>query len=60
VERVRYRFEVRRAEHYGLHTVCHLGGGGLCGAACCDARRWSGWGALQERWQRTSVTWLPC
>ena len=37
VGRVRYRFEVRRVRHYGLHTVCHLGGGGQSGTACCDA-----------------------
>ena len=34
VERVRYRSEVRRVEHLGRHTVCHLGGGGLSGKAC--------------------------
>jgi len=60
VGRARYRFEVRRARHYGLHTVCHLGGGGLSGAACWSAGAWSGWGAHSERWQRAWVTWLPC
>src|ERR1700756_3924519 len=34
VGRVRYRSEVRRVEHLGRHTVCHLGGGGLSGKAC--------------------------
>jgi len=57
---MRYWSEVGRVKHYGLHTVCHLGGGGLSGTACCSAGAWSGWGALQARWQRTSVTWLPC
>ncbi|CAG9242411.1 hypothetical protein PCAR4_120042 [Paraburkholderia caribensis] len=37
VGRMRYRSGVRRVEHYGLHTVCHLGGGGLSGPACCSA-----------------------
>ena len=32
--RVRYRSEVRRVEHLGRHTVCHLGGGGLSVKAC--------------------------
>jgi len=57
---MRYRSGVRRVEHLGRHTVCHLGGGGLSGAACCDAGTWSGWGVRGERWQRTWVTWLPC
>jgi len=60
VERVRYRSEVRRVEYLGRHTVCHLGGRGLSVTACCSAEAWGGWGALQERWQRTWVTWLPC
>jgi hypothetical protein len=30
----RYRSEVRRVQCYGLHTVCHLGGGGISGTAC--------------------------
>jgi len=52
VERVRYRSEVRRVRYYGLHTVCHLGGGGPSGAVCCDAGTWSGWGV----WSATAYT----
>jgi len=52
--------EVWRVEHLGLHTVCHLGGRGLSGTVRRTAGAWRGWGALRERWQRTSVTWLPC
>jgi len=37
VGRVRYRSGVRRVEHLGRHTVCHLGGRGLSGTACCSA-----------------------
>ena len=36
VGRMRFRSGVRRAKHYGLHTVCHLGGGGRSGAACSN------------------------
>ncbi len=42
VGRVYYRSEVRRVRCYGLHTVCHLGGGGISGAARCDAGARSG------------------
>jgi hypothetical protein len=28
---------VMRVRRESLHTVCHLGGGGLSGTACCDA-----------------------
>src|SRR6266702_7191474 len=34
VECMRYRSGVRRARHYDLHTVCHLGGGGISETAC--------------------------
>jgi hypothetical protein len=37
VKRVRYRSGVRHVRHYGLHTVCHLGGGGISGTADCNA-----------------------
>jgi len=37
------------------HTVCHLGGGGLCGTACWSAGVWSGWGVYSERWQRARM-----
>jgi hypothetical protein len=42
VERVRYWSGVRRVEYLGLHTVCHLGGCGLSGTACCSAGACSG------------------
>jgi len=42
---MRYRSGVVRVWRESRHTVCHLGGGGLSGAACCDAGAWSGWGA---------------
>jgi len=56
---MRYRSEVRRMESLGLHTVCHLGGSGLSGTACCDAGAWSGWGVQRERWQRARTRALP-
>jgi len=43
-----------------LHTVCHLGGWGLCGAACWDVGAWSRWGVQGERWQRARTGALPC
>jgi len=52
--------EVRRVRYYGLHTVCHLGGSGMSGGVWRNSGARSGWGALQERWQRAWVTWLPC
>jgi len=33
-----------RVGRKSLHTVCHLGGGGLSGTACRDVGKWSGWG----------------
>ncbi|SKC79134.1 hypothetical protein SAMN05446934_3617 [Paraburkholderia hospita] len=41
VVRVRYLSEVRRVCLCGLHTVCHLGGGGISGTACRNAGAWS-------------------
>ncbi|CAG9266683.1 hypothetical protein PCAR4_690001 [Paraburkholderia caribensis] len=37
VERVRYLSEVRRVSYFDLHTVCHLGGCGITGTACCSS-----------------------